>query len=301
MVNFSIDTRFLPDRADLARQLLDLTRWSTTRMRRKVTKPEALRVTSRRAVSVVRRAAKEYARRASRIAATPITFEIADRMMLWRRGEEAIWYPWAPEKMFFFGFLSAFGHAAWLEAKYTLPGVVTLDDADTVVDCGSFVGGFALAAPRTAVVHAVEPSRANSEALRRNVVERPNVTHHAVGLGEHDASMYFTESTTGVDSSFGALDEGVAAHSYRVDVRRLDTFLADLDPRATFLKLEAEGLELPILRSLGSARISKIAIDASPENGTDDKQSLRVLLQSLGYVVHQDANMIYGRMPNGTP
>jgi FkbM family methyltransferase len=213
----------------------------------------------------------------------------------WTHGRDTWAYPSSTEKLIFFGFLTAVDPARWLAAKYTLPGFVEIEMGDLVIDCGSFVGGFTRAALRAgASVIAVEPSRVNRRCLQENL-KGCQVDIRPVGLGPARGKAAFRESSTGVDSTFGRLDEGIPTEAYAVDLVTVDELCQTAGASPAFLKVEAEGMESQILSGMADSRPAKVAVDASPEGGSDDRAAITRRLRSLGYTVRMDLNMIYGR------
>lgn len=214
--------------------------------------------------------------------------------LLWFHGNESWVYPLSREKALLFGFLTA-TNTRWLAAKYTLPGFVELEPTDIVLDCGAFVGGFSAAALRKgASVVAVEPSRTNANCLRMNL-KQFQVDVHPVGLGSENTRATFLESSTGVDSTFGKMDEGAVRDSYTVDVLTIDELCRRAGISPTFLKVEAEGMESAILTGMQKIRPLKIAVDGSPEGGSDERVAIVNRLQELGYLVRIDRNMVYAQ------
>lgn len=242
-----------------------------------------------------------FCRVAEDLTGEALTCQLGKDLLRWAHGDEDWVYPCSLEKLMFFGFLTAVGPTRWLTAKYTLPGFVELEADDVVVDCGAFVGGFTIAALRIgASVIAVEPSRTNRRCLQENLRGRSlqdcNVDVQPLGLGPQNGEAIFRQSSTGVDSTFGILDEGVPTETYLVEIATVDHLCERLGVRPTFLKVEAEGLESKILQGLDTTRPAKVAVDASPEGGSDDRARITRRLKSLGYAVRSDLNMIYGRL-----
>ncbi|MEM7299174.1 MAG: hypothetical protein AAF391_13020, partial [Bacteroidota bacterium] len=68
------------------------------------------------------------------------------------------------------------GYIEWLTRKYTLPGFVMVEPGDCVVDCGSFIGGFALGHVGVASeIHTFEPELSNYQCTVRNLQNFFNV------------------------------------------------------------------------------------------------------------------------------
>jgi FkbM family methyltransferase len=226
-----------------------------------------------------------------------LTCEIDSSFVRWTCKGETWTFPPSNEKLLFFGFLAAVGPSRWLGAKYTLPGFLEIEPGDIVVDCGAFVGGFTQACLERGVesVVIVEPSHRNRSCIELNI-RSDRVLVERCGLGRRTGEALFRESTTGVDSSFGRLDEGTAIDKYMVRLLTVDELSRSLSLEPTFLKVEAEGLEAQILDGMSSMRPAKIAVDASPEGGSDDRREIYSRLRGLGYEVRVDMNMIYGKL-----
>jgi FkbM family methyltransferase len=102
-------------------------------------------------------------------------------------------------------------------------------------------------------VHAFEPCAQNFSWLRRNAQENGKtgeILQYLVGLGAEDGSAELSQYGTG--SSFvRGWDEGRgdALGLAQVAVRRLDSLITDaLLTAPTFVKIDVEGYELPVLR-----------------------------------------------------
>jgi FkbM family methyltransferase len=306
-LNFSIDTRFDPGERDIILRLLEA---SGARLPRPgEPRPKRLLPASvRRAgaafppvasLAHLRRppviSVSEFCRVAEDLTGQPLTCQVDKDFLRWAHGRDTWAYPASTEKMIFFGFLTAVDPARWLGAKYTLPGFVEIEMGDLVIDCGSFVGGFTRAALRAgASVIAVEPSRVNRRCLEENL-KGCQVDIRPVGLGPVRGKATFRESSTGVDSTFGRLDEGIPTGAYPVDIVTVDELCRSAGTCPALLKVEAEGMEDKILSGMAEFRPAKVAVDASPEGGSDNRATIARRLRYLGYTVRTDLNMIYGR------
>ncbi len=226
----------------------------------------------------------------------PLIVEDAGTILQFTHGAEQWTYPASRERLLVFAFQTAVDPASWFGAKYTLPGFVELAPADVVIDCGAFAGGFTRAALRAgASVAAVEPSRTNQRCLEANL-RGLDVDIHRVGLGPTVQRAVFHESSTGVDSSFGKIDQGNQTATYEVEILTVDELCRRSGVQPTFLKVEAEGMESSILAGMEEVRPAKVVIDASPEGGSDDRDAIAKRLKALGYTIRTDLNMIYSRL-----
>lgn len=193
----------------------------------------------------------------------------------------------------------AFGYEEWLRRKYALPGFVSVQPGDTVVDCGAYVGGFTLSAARVAgEVHLFEPSHTNFEAARLNLSAVQNVALNQVGLYSEDTTTYLNLSASSVEHSLITPDDGQVHSRQPVTLSRLDSYcssngIGQLD----FLKVEAEGVEPEVIQGLGALRPTKCAIDVSPErDGLSPAAELTRALESQGYMTRQRGNVLFARL-----
>lgn len=191
------------------------------------------------------------------------------------------------------------GYEEWLRRKYCLPGFVELEPGDVVVDCGAYVGGFALSAARIAAqVHLFEPDAVNFACALRNHKNNLNVVGNCLGLHMETAVLAFNISSSSVEHSFLMPDDGPPVRVDQVQAIRLDHYwVARNLPRPDFVKIEAEGIELEVLDGLGAIRPAKMTIDVSPErNGESPAEELRSRLEALGYIVRQRGHVMFARL-----
>lgn len=178
----------------------------------------------------------------------------------------------------------------WLKEKYTCDGI-SIQEGDTVIDCGSFVGAFSIAAASSGAskVYAIEPSSRNFNCIKKNldhfsaesIIEPVNI-----GLGDKCTTLRLNLSSMSCEDSFLKCDEGSTGEYEEVDVLTLDKFIGDhsIDESKLYLKVEAEGFEYEIIKGLGQRRPRSISIDVTPErNGKSPRNEIKELLVSMGY------------------
>jgi FkbM family methyltransferase len=197
--------------------------------------------------------------------------------------------------------LIIFGYTEWLERKYCLPGFVEVERGDVVIDCGAYVGGFSINAANVASqVHAFEPEGRNFSCLSYNLCGRDNVVLNEVGLYSETRRMGLNVSSSSVEHSLLAPDDGEITGVREIGVVTLRDYLqshglSGLD----FLKLEAEGVELEVFDGLHDIKPKKLAIDVSPErNGESPASDFCERLVSLGYDVRQRGHVMFARVPS---
>lgn len=180
------------------------------------------------------------------------------------------------------------GYGARMLSKYTLPDFLTIGPEDNIVDCGAFVGGFSIAAAALARrLIAVEPAPLNYECLDLNVEGISNISPVQAGLHHYNGTANFSVRDNPTDHSFlpDKKDKDHTPEKISVLVMTIPKLMRLYKlQHIDMLKVEAEGLELEILRSVTPARVSKIAIDAGPEReGQSPFLDIAVMLSQRGY------------------
>ncbi len=191
------------------------------------------------------------------------------------------------------------GYRQWLERKYALPGFVTVEPGDIVVDCGAYVGGFSLSAAAVgAHVHVFEPAPANFACAAENLARFANVTLNAAGLYARTQRMPLNLSASSVEHSLLSPDDGAAIAHLDIAVFSLADYCRDRGvSQLDFLKLEAEGVEPEIVDGLGDIRPRKLAIDVSPEReGQSPAAYFEAALPKLGFKLRQRGHVMFARL-----
>ncbi len=140
------------------------------------------------------------------------------------------------------------------KSEYWLPD--TKDSPSTILDIGGNIGCtavyFANRYPE-AVVYSFEPDLENFKLLSLNTAGYENIKIYNVALGDRDSVM--TLGCTEDHVNFGAktlvLDRQRSDLTNEVPVREAQSFICELGIRSVNLvKIDTEGFEYPILRSL---------------------------------------------------
>lgn len=226
-----------------------------------------------------------------------LDFTLLDDIVEVTRGTQSLCFP-RPLPLVKFQHVSA-GYEDWLRNKYALPGFVEVEPGDIVVDCGAYVGGFALGAARIAKeVHAFEPERRNFECCCKNLSGFDTVTVVQKGLYSETGTTELNLSISGVEHSLLAPDDGDIIGTQELQLASLGDYcaeqgLAGLD----FVKIEAEGVELEVFEGLKGLHPRKLAIDVSPErDGESPAETFRQILTGLGYEVRQRAHVMFAHL-----
>lgn len=197
--------------------------------------------------------------------------------------------------------MCSFGYDEWLYRKYTLPGFVEINGCDTVLDCGAFVGGFAYAAASVGCnVICVEPDLVNCRFVKVNTAKFANISIECAGLHESVGEMVMNVVDNPVEHSMLAPDAGNPVESRTVPILTIDALTRkhNLD-KFNFAKIEAEGVELEILRGMLECHIQKLAVDCSPErNGESPMLEIQALLKSKGYQTISRGWILFARKKN---
>lgn len=194
------------------------------------------------------------------------------------------------------GKLRAYGalHSDPMLERYMLPGVVEVEPGDVVVDVGAYVGAFSQKAVRDGArrVMAFEPQAVNAECARLNTMDMDTVRVVERAVADYNGRGWLD---TGADASDAHL--GMDGDSVRVV--RLDEWFHEHVPgldRVDFLKVDAEGGELDVLRSMGDLDVRKVAVDAG-EGGQPGL--VASWLREEGFAVWRDGHLVYGRVGGG--
>jgi FkbM family methyltransferase len=198
---------------------------------------------------------------------------------------------------------------------YAPPGF-ELRATDTVVDIGANLGLFALwAAPQAAHIISVEPAPRAIECLKlnieRNRVQNVTVVEKAVARNGGVLEMVTHPGWEGLSHTVGQpqpffirlLTSGVRKRNEEQDGERfsvpkvsLPRLLDDCGlSRVNYLKIDCEGGEYEILRSMGAAhwqRIDKVVMEFHDFVSSNRHRELVAILRNNGFEVEVDRNWI---------
>jgi FkbM family methyltransferase len=187
------------------------------------------------------------------------------------------------------------GYAESLGGKYQAEGWCEVEPGDVVVDCGAYVGGFALSVAGIASrLVLIEPAPANHACCVANLAPFAQAAVVQAGLFDNTGTLPLNISRSGVDHSLLAPDRGVTGKTVEVEILRLDDLAKRLGlDRIDFFKLEAEGAEIEAIEGMGALRPRKIAIDAGPERyGESPMPQLTAMLAERGYETRARGNVL---------
>jgi len=190
--------------------------------------------------------------------------------------------------------------------KYQHSGFVVVEEGDVVVDIGAFIGEFSLSVASDANnVLAIEPDPMNFAALKATVAQFDNIQAENHLLWEDQRSVDFSIATDGSESSIFDPNIGIQDG---IETRQTTRFDSIIKSPVDFVKVEAEGAELEIIRGFGEIEIAKIAVDCSEPNpriGTSPEDEIQDYLAERGYaveIVEKDVHgtMLFARHPEAT-
>ena len=186
--------------------------------------------------------------------------------------------------------------------------VKTLRTGDVAIDCGANVGKITrMFAETGAFVYAFEPDPVVFEALTANLGSRLNVSLHAEAVGTQAGtakllrSPYYDENplleaeknticsdalTRRKGGGWQPMDTKNVVDVPVIDLPSLIRNLAACHGRVAVLKLDIEGMEIPILESLETQRLFRLigftVAELHPRRFPDQGERIEALRQRLG-------------------
>ena len=150
----------------------------------------------------------------------------------------------------------------------------------SVLDIGANVGlaaGYFRLAYPDAIIHCVEPDPGAFSFLAQNGPVIGNCVIHQVGLYDGDCQMPFYSSENSVISS-GSRNPYARAVSIPIQLRDAGAFVRSLGVASfDLIKIDTEGAEVPIIRSLGEF-IRSAAIVHTEFHSRDDRRTIDDLM-----------------------
>ncbi len=183
----------------------------------------------------------------------------------------------------------------------TYPLLPFIDDVQVVLDVGANCGAastwFSLLYP-DARVYAFEPGSQPHRLLARNVEPLGNVTTYRLGLHDHDdeVDLFHGVDDSGTASIFRRFD--TSDSSERITLRSAGGWFAESGlGRLDVLKVDTEGCELPIFRSLAEvlADVKVIYLEFHSESDRREIDDLLNPTHSLyfGRVIGDEGEVAY--------
>jgi FkbM family methyltransferase len=185
----------------------------------------------------------------------------------------------------------------WIRHAYPDP-----TPGDVVLDLGTNIGMFALYALSHGAkfVHCVEPSPDSVSRIQKHVKDwgfQDRVNIMKAGVAEKEGEAFIPMETNVSSTIQDKGGDGLVA------VKLLDaaTLLETLQPRPTYIKLDIESNEVPVLRRLvSSPAISFVKTYAMEVDNPNEAAELEALLRGAGFVTEitlEPERILIGRRP----
>lgn len=165
-------------------------------------------------------------------------------------------------------------------------------------DVGSHFGYFSLLAVRlvgpAGQVHAMEPTPSTFDIVRQNLSAYPNATAHNLAAFAEEGSLALTDygleysayNTVGSGKLSAAATSRLSPSKHTVRATSLDRFVEETGARPDFVKIDAEGAELDILRGMG-VTLAEVRPFISLEVGDANSDAPSSSRKSLEFLVEQ--------------
>jgi FkbM family methyltransferase len=179
-------------------------------------------------------------------------------------------------------------HAELLEQIYEYDGFVTVEQTDTVVEVGSYIGTWTRMAAKTAdQVLAIDPLAAFDDSLQFNTRDIDNITIINKAAWHESDTLEINLSQQPNENSVLSPDAMGTGGTAEVSAEPVPTLARDAGfDTIDYLKIEAEGVEPEILESAlaDGMKIGKIAVDGSSErDGEYIFDEITEILDTYGY------------------
>ncbi len=183
-----------------------------------------------------------------------------------------------------------------MEKKYCLDPC-TIEKGDTVVEVGANVGEFTLMASRLAsVVYSFEPDPNCFTCLKENLNKMDNVEVIPEAASDKNSQQMFFVSSEDADSSL--IQPKIYSRKIPINTIRLDAWMESRNfATIDFLKIEAEGAEMEVLKGLGNKikKVKKVSVDGGPERyGQSPSHEIVQFLRLHGFKTQVSGYHVYG-------
>lgn len=168
-----------------------------------------------------------------------------------------------------------------------------LDERDTVVDIGAYIGRSSIIPAETgATVYAVESSPRNRKPLERNVADYDNIEIVPYAVWNESGTLVLNFGNIAGDDSLLNPDSGAAGSVSDVEARTVDDIAAEYGiGTIDVLKIEAEGAEPEVVEGIGDTPIRRIACNCGPErDGETTHDGVAAQLREDGWSVTVNAS-----------
>lgn len=182
--------------------------------------------------------------------------------------------------------------------KYTYEGFVEVEQGDTIVDVGAFIGEFSMqAAKRADRLVAVEPDERNAAALTRNLKRFDGIDVVNRPIWHESGDLRFNIAEDPSEGSILNVDDTGRTSTVPLKAVCLADLAAEFDlEEVDFLKVEAEGTEPEALEGIGDLNVEKIAVECSPErDGEPPTDNVLAWLSERNYSIRKRDEVVFAR------
>jgi FkbM family methyltransferase len=171
------------------------------------------------------------------------------------------------------------------ENEYSLPSNYDIDEDSVIVDIGGNVGAFSLYAARwsqDAEIYSFEPNPQVFPLLEINTQNFKNIHSYFYGLGEKNEmlTLYQNPNNTGASSTS---TNYIGSTKVEIEIRSAIQVLNELNiKKIDVLKIDTEGAEVPILKSL-EPMFSKIGVIMLEYHSLNDRELILNMLDDFEF------------------
>lgn len=192
----------------------------------------------------------------------------------------------------------------WFEGEDTKAVLMLLNENDTFIDIGAHIGYYSVIASEIigsqGKIISFEPTPSTFELLSKNLKDCKNVTLENKAVFSEDKTLVFNDFGMKymVFNSFKTPRlENIELEPKKIDVQavRLDTYIPENNLKPSLIKIDAESVELEILK--GAVSMLKthqpiLCIEIGDFEGIDSQSSRKIIdfLMNLDYQVFEFTN-----------
>ena len=171
------------------------------------------------------------------------------------------------------------------EHEYSLPAGFSINCDSTIVDIGGNIGAFALYASKwcnDAKVYSFEPNPQVFPLLQINTQHQKNVEKYFFGLGDKNGNLTLYQNPVNTGASSTSISYK-GASKISIEIRDAFDVFKELNiNQIDVLKIDTEGAEVPILKSL-KPMLDSIKVIMLEYHSMNDKNEITKLLENFKF------------------
>ncbi len=171
------------------------------------------------------------------------------------------------------------------EHEYSLPAGFSINCDSTIVDIGGNIGAFALYASKwcnDAKVYSFEPNPQVFPLLQINTQHQKNVEKYFFGLGDKNGNLTLYQNPVNTGASSTSISYK-GASKISIEIRDAFEVFKELNiNQIDVLKIDTEGAEVPILKSL-KPMLDSIKVIMLEYHSMNDKNEITKLLENFKF------------------